>query len=734
MTRGRLRRSLAPGGRLLAAALVAVVLPGLAAPPSAAGQAGSADREVVERRFEGNRAYSDVQLASAVATGETSCTSTLLSPFCWLTNWGFAHDRAFLDTRQLTADLLRLRLFYRRRGYREVRVDTAVERLNGRARVTFQVEEGEPIRIDTLRITGLDGAISGERARDLVSLSAGDPLDLTRLQAGENDIVTYLRNNGHPEAVVLREYFIPRDEPGARVTLTVEPGPRIRIGEVEVTGTQSLSPTVVRRFLDVNEGDLFRQEGILEGQRNLYGLEAIQYANIQTSSMAGADSLYRLTAEITEASMRRVRLGGGFTTTDCIRTEGRFVHRNLFGGARRLEATASASNILARELRGGLPCPGVSEDPIYQKLNYQFQLNLRQPYFLDGRNRLGASLFLGRESVPEIYVRNTRGGELSVNRRLRPGMNLSLAVRPELTSFDEASADVFFCVNFGFCTPGDIAVITRSRWLSPVRADWQYDRTNAPFSPTSGFYADVEAEVADGFTGSEYPYVRFVVDAADFSEVAGDVVFAVHLRSGLVEPTGRGTFQRGGGVLGDDVEVVHPRKRFFAGGPNSVRGFDQFLLGPTVLLLNANEYCTGATTLEECAPTLGPSAFEERPVGGNALLESSFELRWRTSDDWEVVGFLDVGELAADLGTIGAPVASPGVGVRFFSPVGPLRLDIGYDTSGAEDLPVVAEFAQSELLELGFPVRYDPIGYDDPGPVTEFTRRLQVHLSIGEAF
>ena len=121
-----------------------------------------------------------------MATGETRCTSALFVfpfPFCPLTNWGFAHDRAFLDTRQLAADLLRLRLFYRRRGYRSVRVDTAVDRLNGRARVTFRVEEGDPTRIDTLRITGLDGEIAGDRVRQLVPLSAGDPLDLTRLQS-----------------------------------------------------------------------------------------------------------------------------------------------------------------------------------------------------------------------------------------------------------------------------------------------------------------------------------------------------------------------------------------------------------------------------------------------------------------------------------------------------------------------------------------------------------------------
>jgi len=700
----------------------------LAAPRPASGQPAVADREVVQLRFEGNEAYADDRLRTAVATDRTRCRSTLFVvpfPFCPLTNWGFAHDRAYLDTRQLAADLLRLRLFYRRRGYRSVRVDTAVERLDGRAEVTFRVEEGDPIRIDSLRVTGTGAAITEERARALVPVGPGDPLDLTGLQAGEGEIVAHLRDHGYPEAVVLREYFIPTGGAGARVTLDVEPGPRARIGAVEVTGTEALSPSVIRRFLDVGEGDVYSQDRLLEGQRNLYGLEAIRYANVQTAPMSESDSLYRLTAEITEAPMRRVRGGGGFTTTDCVQTEGRFVHRNLFGGARRLETSVSLSNLLARPFRGGLPCPGVSEDTVFQKLNYQFQVNMRQPYFLGGRNRLDASLFLGRESVPDIYVRNTRGGELSVTRRLRPGMNLTTAIRPELTSFGESSADVFFCVSFGICAPGDIDDLVESRWLSPVRVGWRYDRTNAPFSPTDGFYVNVEGEAADAFTGSDYPYLRFVVDAADFSRVAGDVVFAVHLRSGLVEPTGGGTFDGG--------EVVHPRKRFFAGGPNSVRGFDQFLLGPTVLLLNANEYCIGPP-LEECVPELPPSAFEERPVGGNTLIESSFELRWRTSEDWEVVGFLDVGELAAGLGTIEPPAASPGVGVRFFSPVGPLRLDVGYDPSGPEQLPVVAEFAESDLLELGFPVRYDPVGHDDPAPLTEFARRLQVHLSIGEAF
>ena len=104
------------------------------------------------------------------------------------------------------------------------------------------------------------------------------------------------------------------------------------------------------------------------------------------------------------------------------------------------------------------------------------------------------------------------------------------------------------------------------------------------------------------------------------------------------------------------------------------------------------------------------------------------------SSRWGLVAFLDAGQVWEGLSSLEPPIWTPGFGVRYLSPVGPLRLDIGYNPSGATRLPVVVSLEDGQLLELDSPVRFDPFNFDDPSGPTEFLRRLQFHFSIGEAF
>jgi hypothetical protein len=104
----------------------------------------------------------------------------------------------------------------------------------------------------------------------------------------------------------------------------------------------------------------------------------------------------------------------------------------------------------------------------------------------------------------------------------------------------------------------------------------------------------------------------------------------------------------------------------------------------------------------------------ERPIGGNAGFEATLELRKLLTPRWGLVAFLDVGQVWEGLSSIEAPIWTPGAGIRFLSPVGPLRFDIGYNPSGATDLPVVVQLEDGELLELDSPVLFDPFTFDDP--------------------
>ncbi len=689
------------------------------------------DPRVASLEFEGNETFPDSELYAAIETQPTRCRTFLLSWLCALTDWGFAHRRGYLADQGVVRDRLRLEGFYRFRGFLQARVDTAVDREDERVRVRFDIEEGPATPIDSLTISGLPGAMPLNAARRRVSLGAGDRFDQVRLEAGKDSLVHGLRELGYIDALVLQDALIPRGEGGARVRLDVSPGSRYRVGELRVTGGEAIGEGVVRRFIRIGPGEFYQQSRLDDSQRDLFALDAVRFASIQPEAVS--DSVVDIVVHITPASTRAARGGLGWSTDECFQTEARLTHRNLFGGAKRLSVRAQLGTLFAQQLEGAFPCSDVGQDPQFRTLNFLGEAELAIPTFFSGRNSVRARLYGERESVPDVFIREEVGADVSVTRRLRRRMTATIGYRPAFTGFDQRSAEIFFCVNFGFCTPDDIETVTQSRWLSPLTISWLYNRTNDPLQPTSGFYLAAEIERAERFTGSDYRYVRLTLQAADFSPLGRELVFGARVRMGLVEPTA-GPFMVAGPQREEDV--IHPSKRFFAGGSQSVRGFAQNLLGPRVLVLDQMEDCPNEI-LEPCAARLAaedPGAFVERPIGGNASLELSLELRQVLSPRWGVVAFLDVGDVWRDLSEIDAPSLSPGLGLRFRSPVGPLRLDIGYNPSGPASLPVVFTLIDGDLLELPDPVVYDPFRFDQPSRLKEFWRRLQIHFSIGEAF
>jgi outer membrane protein assembly factor BamA len=701
-------------------------------PGSIAAQ-GIRDLEVQEVRFEGNTTYPSSQLQIAVITEATTCRTFLFYfplPLCPLTNWGLAKERSYLDESELELDVLRLNLFYRQRGFREVDVDTVLERTPTSAKVVFQITENTPTLVAVVKVEGLAGSIDSAQVAADLPLAVGGRLDLIELARAEAVITDRLREAGYINATVLREYFIPSDGGGAEITLTAEPGAIARVGKVEIFGSGPIGDDVVRANLEFRPGDTFRPSRVIQSQTRLYGLEAFQAANISRVPGTDSDTLVDLVVQVTPAPLRTIQAGGGLSTTECGQIESSFTHRNFLGGARVLKITAKLSNLGARSLEGRFPCQDVSEAEVYQDLNYALQADFAQPVFALGRNTFRAGLFFEKESVPDLFVRNSRGGEISLTRILSPGMLLSLLYRAELTSFADQSADVFFCVSFGVCQPSDIGLLSESRWLSPLLLRWNYEGTDNPLFPTSGLRLFAEAERAGTLTGSDYRYFRLVTSGAAFQPLGHRLVLAVHARWGAVFPTTSSIFS-GAGALVD--EIVHPQKRFFGGGPNSVRGFGLNLLGPTVLVVDTEQDCPGLTP-DVCVGQLEPDQFDERPVGGNSVLEGNIEFRWQVSRKWVLVGFLDAGQVWEDLSNISAPVATPGLGFRFRSPVGSLRLDLGYNPAGVSRKPVVAVLPGGEILDLNQQIDFDPFTFDNPSLATEVFRRLQLQVSIGEAF
>lgn len=705
----------------------------LACEPRFAQGQTSVDPEVVSVTFAGNEAFKDSDLQDAILTRPTRCRTFLFKfplPLCPLTDWGVAHVREYLDEGELPLDVLRLRLFYRQRGYRSARVDSAVVRENGKVRIRFDVDEREPTRITSLSITGAELHLDSATIHGSVGVGVGDPLDLVALADGERRIAERLRKEGYVQAQVLREYFIPSETLEASVTLRVEPGPRVRVGDIRIEGSGAVGDGVVSELLRFESGDWFREEQVLESQRSLYALEALRWANISSEPRVDTDTLIDLRVQVAPAPGRSLQTGLGLQTDECVQAQASFVFRNFLGDARILRFTGRVSNVFAKELQGQFPCLDVSEDEVYQRLNYVLQVGFEQPVFSSGRNRFQASVFGERETVPDLYVRTAVGGQASLSRRLQSDMRLTVGYRPTFTGFAEESADIYFCVNFGVCDPEDIAVLTEPTWLSPLSALWTYDRTDDPFATTRGYYLAAELEQAGPLTLSDYQYTRGTIDGAWFLPASEGLVVGTHLRLGVIVPYEGSVLD---GTITTDA-IVHPQKRFFAGGSQSVRGFGLNLLGPTVLVLAEDDCAEFAGDFETCAQTVPPTVFSERPLGGNAVFDGSVEGRFRAGERWTVAAFLDFGQVWESINDRQPIVLTPGAGVRFRSPVGPLRLDVGLDPTGPGLKPAVVVLDDGSIVEVDAPVRYDPYTYDDPSALTELWRRLRLQFSIGEAF
>lgn len=746
LPRGAMRRSLTYLGVLCMA--------GHVFPRVAEAQVGRTEVEAV--RFVGNHAFSSDSLARAIVTRATECRSVVFQPFCWAGS-GFAIQRAYLPRRELARDQLRLRVWYQQRGYREATIDTAtVEGPDGKVSVTFRIDEGRPVLVDSLEIFGVEDFADADLFERL-PLKVGEPLNLIVADEVRDTLVWRMANRGYARADALRSFFIPREDPySARVTFDVAPGPRSRVGHVSVSGNESLSESTVLRMVQFRAGDLYRAAQVREAQARLFGLEIIRSASVVPDFASGTDSIIPVDVRIQESDSHRVRAGAGWSTSECFDVESRWVSRNFFGGGRRFQVRARVSNLLAEDFQD-LFCPRrQSGTGTFAKINWLTSVDFTQPWIFSTRNSFRASLFAERQSLPSIFVRKAVGVSLALTRAIGPRTPLTVSYRPELSRLD--AAEILFCTSFLICTPEDISVLQGANWLAPVGLTFTRTTTNNVLNPSRGYSLSLDLEQASPWTGSNFSYVRVVADGSRYERVPGGAVIATRLRGGWI---GAGSF----GELGQgDVDIIHPQRRFYAGGANSVRGFPQSRLGPRVLTTSVERLlepemkggagCSPDELIDlSCdASAIEDGGFTPRPTGGTRVVEGSFEVRVPVASTVEVAAFSDFGQVwkTGESVSLSDVEVTPGFGVRYLSPIGPLRLDLAYRFRGGERLSVVTNqlraydpdmddaldrltvngqtipFVQTATLAVLSP----RVLFDD----TSATSRWQLHLSIGQAF
>ena len=693
-----------------------------AAAPLAAQQ--EQQRVVRGLSFEGNHAIDDYTLSTAIATTNSSAFAT--SPFLrWL---GLGEKRSFNEL-EFRRDVVRLMLLYRQSGYMNAVVDTLVRREGRDVYVKFRIYEGDPVQLAALDVLGLDSILDVRRLKRDLPLQVGDPFNRALFQASADTIVSRLKNIGYPYADVLRNYDVDVAALRAVATLEAIPGPRMRVGQVLISGVEKVDTGTLRRMLSVRAGDWFRQDQLYLTQRDLYGLGMFRSVNVvlaDTTPPAG-DSGVRVVVRVSEAPRHRLRAGAGYGSLDCFRVQSGWTAYDFLGGARSLDLTGQLS-----KLGVGVPansgfkqnvCHPLHDDPTSDTANYNATLTLRQPAFLSPRHTASFAIFAERRSEFKAYTRQAVGANLAVTFNARRDVPVTVGYG---YSVGRTTADpVVLCERFLLCNASDQAFLLNTRPFGAITISGVRARVNSVLDPSAGSVMQVTLVHASRYVLSDtlYEFNRGELEVAKYYPLSRRSALAWRIRGGTILP------QRLS-LLGQSTQFVPPDQRFYAGGPNSVRGYARNELGPRVYVTDSIIARGTDTTLRNLRAS---------PTGGNTVVTANLELRVPTPifpDRVRLGLFVDVGQVwerGDTLTAVSGLRVTPGLGLRFITPLGPVRLDAAYNGYPQEPGPLYLldntnKSLTAVLDPAGKQVLYRP---QLPGG---FWRRVVVQFAVGQAF
>ena len=729
--------------------------------PALAAQANRDDDqlespEVKNVRLDGVKVVDKDELFSSIKTDESGCNSLLVKPFCLFTKSHYFYTRRYLDRKEFARDVIRIRAFYWKRGYRETTVDTTiVSKGKDKVEVRFAIKEGPPTIVTRIAVARPESLLTAKDVQKMMVLKSGRAFDQLALDSSIVRLRLRMWDKGYADAEVNADSITvsPTDRT-AQVHITVDPKWRTTIGAVRIRGNKEVSQRTIRSSLYFKPGDAFRREDLILSQRRLYQTNMFKRAAIVHPPEG--DSIKTIEVTVQEAPLRDVRTSVGFNTYDFFLIDGRYTQYNFFGRGRRLSVNGALGNLGAGQLNGRFIFRDVfrgfdGDRSQYEKPNWLASADIQQPaFFFSPKNSGGIGVFAHRRSAPGIYVDRGFGSSATFTRELLVRAPLSGTYRFEITRVE--AAEVYFCVNFGVCEDTTIMALRSRQRLSPVGLSGSIDRSNDLLNPRRGYVARAEIEHASKFTISDFRYNRATVDGAAYRPIGRRGVVAGHVRLGWVR-----ALQSTEQVFGAE-DVLHPRKRFYAGGAQSVRGYGENQLGPRVLTVAPERLrgltvsqagdtsytrCPPPTPIEDCNPnesTMSDRMFEPRPTGGNSVAEASVEFRFPL---WQNLGgavFVDgalVGEGALKAVKNGTAAITPGFGFRYYSPVGPIRLDVGFNPLLREHYTVITENdavgGATDVVALK-QQRSDHPKVIERGFFKHMLQSAVLHLSIGQAY
>jgi outer membrane protein insertion porin family len=545
-------------------------------------------------------------------------------------------------------DLQAVQFVYQDRGYVTVKVARPSVTLSPDRRylyATIRVEEGEQYTVGKVDFSGelLHGK---DQLQELTRLRSGETFSRSKVGKDLFALADLYRDEGYAYANVNPLTNIDPKTRIIGITYDVQPGQKVYFERIEVVGNVKTRDKVVRREVRIYEGELYNQTAINVTKQRVNALGFFEKVEVTTSKGSAEDKMIAK-VEVKEKSTGTFQIGAGFSSYENFILTGQISQNNFFGWGTTLSLQVQWSSI--RQLG---------------------QIQYVDPNFLDTRWTFAFDLY-AQEGLYTTFTRRSVGGSMTWGYELA-GLAPWL---PAARYLEDVRLFATYTNEYVRVTPTVTETLLANRFRSgtssSARLSLQVDRRDNRLYPTAGWYASTSAEAAPPLLA---PEALFGKNVNLFTRYSADLRYYRPLGAGFVA-----RFRANAGYIGawDRDHPVPISELFYLGGINSVRGYGTFSISPK----------------ERVGASADPlAATTEIATGGNKQLTLNFEVEVPLVDKVGIraVVFYDMGNAFAAGAWTDPAVAwslykSWGIGLRWFSPLGPLRFEWGFPLNRRRD-------------------------------------------------
>lgn len=421
----------------------------------------------------------------------------------WFRLW--ASDDTF-DPDRFTADQQNLQQYYYDMGYPDFRLISAVAELSPDHKdfyLTFTIDEGELYTFGKVEVVSHLKQVNAEELKSYVDISTGDTFSRKQIERNVNNLNNHVGNYGYAFADIQPKIEKNREKKTVDLTFEVKEGPRVYVERVDVVGNDRTRDEVIRRELNILEGDAYNSTKIKKAEKNLKDLGYFKKSEVITEQGTAPDKA-RLVVKVEEQPTGEMGVAAGFSTLDGILGNAKFTERNFMGTGRIVHANVTIA-----------------------KRAQDFDVGITDPYFLGYPLEAGLDLFRLRSTRLSHFVSASNG----ITPHIAYNISEFLGQRLDYTLKDD---------NVSHIAP-DASIIIKQQAgkfiTSAVGQSLVYDRRDSRIDPTSGYMLSLSNQYAG--LGGSVNFLKNGLGAAWWYTPVEDVVLHVRGNVSDIEKVGK---------------------------------------------------------------------------------------------------------------------------------------------------------------------------------------------------